>query len=137
MITEGTANRTNGKVTTQGDSCGLPSGPGGSAYSQMEVADGRKLTVHRSAFVRFPLIDRPNEFLLVWTTTPWTLTSTREKTTPPSPISSLPRSENSVFSANVSIRTDARTVGYLFGRAGLDRGARYSTNRQIVKRPNP
>lgn len=51
------------------------SGKGGSAYSQMEVADGRKLTVHRSAFVRFPLVDRPNEFLLVWTTTPWTLTS--------------------------------------------------------------
>lgn len=51
------------------------SGRGGSAYSQMEVADGRKLTVHRSAFVRFPLLDRENEFLLVWTTTPWTLTS--------------------------------------------------------------
>ncbi len=51
------------------------SGRGGSAYSQMEVADGRKLTVHRSAFVKFPLVDRPNEFLLVWTTTPWTLTS--------------------------------------------------------------
>ncbi|MDG2389844.1 MAG: class I tRNA ligase family protein [Planctomycetaceae bacterium] len=51
------------------------SGRGGSAYSQMEVADGRKLTVHRSIFVRFPLIDRENEFLLIWTTTPWTLTS--------------------------------------------------------------
>lgn len=51
------------------------SGRAGSAYSQMEVADGRKLTVHRSCFVKFPLIDRPNEFLLVWTTTPWTLTS--------------------------------------------------------------
>ncbi len=32
------------------------SGRGGSAYSQMEVADGRKLTVHRSAFVRFPIM---------------------------------------------------------------------------------
>jgi isoleucyl-tRNA synthetase len=51
------------------------SGRGGSAYSQMEVADGRKLTVHRSIFVRFPLIDRENEYLLIWTTTPWTLTS--------------------------------------------------------------
>jgi isoleucyl-tRNA synthetase len=51
------------------------SGRAGSAYSQMEVADGRKLTVHRSCFVKFPLIDRTNEFLLVWTTTPWTLTS--------------------------------------------------------------
>ncbi len=77
------------------------SGRGGSAYSQMEVADGRKLTVHRALFVKFPLLpegvdrrslmvdgqknpdapsinDQPstiNESLLIWTTTPWTLTS--------------------------------------------------------------
>ena len=76
------------------------SGRGGSAYSQMEVADGRKLTTHESVFVRFPIISKlngesstegemgsggevetsvdaedSNEFLLVWTTTPWTLTS--------------------------------------------------------------
>jgi len=98
------------------------SGRGGSAYSQMEVADGRKLTVHRSAFVRFPILravgdaahgndgingndgrnaigttnasaldssqqshdshkshqshsSPTNEYLLIWTTTPWTLTS--------------------------------------------------------------
>ncbi|GIX05233.1 MAG: hypothetical protein KatS3mg114_1102 [Planctomycetaceae bacterium] len=73
------------------------SGRGGSAYSQMEVADGRKLTVHRALFVRFPLLSKDpstdivprepvsssmeafrsplNEYLLVWTTTPWTLTS--------------------------------------------------------------
>lgn len=51
------------------------SGRGGSAYSQMEIAEGRKLTTHKSAFVRFPLLDRDNEFLLIWTTTPWTLTS--------------------------------------------------------------
>ncbi len=51
------------------------SGRGGSAYSQMEVADGRKLTTHRSVFVRFPLKGRENEFILIWTTTPWTLTS--------------------------------------------------------------
>ncbi|RLS72174.1 MAG: isoleucine--tRNA ligase, partial [Planctomycetota bacterium] len=51
------------------------SGRGGSAYSQMEIAEGRKLTTHKSVFVRFPLQDRENEYLLVWTTTPWTLTS--------------------------------------------------------------
>lgn len=55
------------------------SGRGGSAYSQMEIAEGRKLTTHKSAFVRFPLIDdsgeRTGEYVLVWTTTPWTLTS--------------------------------------------------------------
>ncbi len=55
------------------------SGRGGSAYSQMEIAEGRKLTTHKSVFVRFPLRDRgttdSREYLLVWTTTPWTLTS--------------------------------------------------------------
>lgn len=51
------------------------SGRGGSAYSQMEIAEGRKLTTHKSVFVRFPLKDADNEFLLIWTTTPWTLTS--------------------------------------------------------------
>ncbi len=78
------------------------SGRAGSAYSQMEIADGRKLTTHRSCFVRFPLIqasvrrepdgssgsteefttearrhgeEKLREYLLVWTTTPWTLTS--------------------------------------------------------------
>ena len=48
-------------------------GTAGSAYSQMEVADGRRLTTHRSVFVRFPIRGRENEFLLAWTTTPWTL----------------------------------------------------------------
>ena len=45
----------------------------GTSYSQMEVIDGRKLVAHRAIFVRFPLADRENEYLLVWTTTPWTL----------------------------------------------------------------
>ncbi len=30
-------------------------------------------TSHLSLYVRFPLVDRPGEYLLVWTTTPWTL----------------------------------------------------------------
>ena len=79
------------------------SGRGGSAYSQMEIAEGRKLTTHKSVFVRFPIRREANgsyekngnhetevhashqshnshglsaiEYLLVWTTTPWTLTS--------------------------------------------------------------
>ncbi len=75
------------------------SGRGGSAYSQMEVADGRKLTTHRALFVRLPIIAKATpeaegshplgaasdsqpstlnsqpEYLLIWTTTPWTLTS--------------------------------------------------------------
>jgi isoleucyl-tRNA synthetase len=41
----------------------------------MEIIEGRKLVAHISVFVRFPLIGRENEYILVWTTTPWTLTS--------------------------------------------------------------
>ncbi|MCP4660264.1 MAG: class I tRNA ligase family protein, partial [bacterium] len=47
----------------------------GTGLSQMEVAEGRKRVSHTSVFVRFPLRDRPGEALLVWTTTPWTLTA--------------------------------------------------------------
>ncbi len=51
------------------------SGRSGTSYSQMEIIEGRKLVAHRSVFVKFPLLDKENEYLLVWTTTPWTLTS--------------------------------------------------------------
>ncbi len=51
------------------------SGRSGTSYSQMEIIEGRKLVAHDSVFVRFPLKNRADEFLLIWTTTPWTLTS--------------------------------------------------------------
>ncbi len=51
------------------------SGRSGTSYSQMEIIEGRKLVAHDSVFVKFPLKNKKNEYLLVWTTTPWTLTS--------------------------------------------------------------
>lgn len=51
------------------------SGRSGTSYSQMEIIEGRKLVAHDSIFVQFPLKGREKEYLLVWTTTPWTLTS--------------------------------------------------------------
>ena len=48
----------------------------GTAISQHEiVTDGYFEVTHDSVFVRFPLVGRQNEALLVWTTTPWTLSS--------------------------------------------------------------
>ncbi|MBV9617421.1 MAG: isoleucine--tRNA ligase [Ktedonobacteraceae bacterium] len=42
--------------------------------SNMEIeTEGYKETTHLSLYVRFPLEDRPGEYLLAWTTTPWTL----------------------------------------------------------------
>ena len=51
------------------------SGRSGTSYSQMEIVEGRRLVAHKSVFVRFPIKERENEYLLVWTTTPWTLSS--------------------------------------------------------------
>ncbi|MGE5462865.1 MAG: isoleucine--tRNA ligase, partial [Syntrophothermus sp.] len=39
------------------------------------VTDGYMELTHRAVTLRFPLRDRENESLLVWTTTPWTLSS--------------------------------------------------------------
>jgi isoleucyl-tRNA synthetase len=39
------------------------------------VTEGYMELTHRSVTLRFPLRSRPSESLLVWTTTPWTLTS--------------------------------------------------------------
>src|SRR5260221_24454 len=48
----------------------------GTGISHMEIeTEGYSEVTHTSVYVKFPLIDRPNESLLIWTTTPWTLTS--------------------------------------------------------------
>jgi len=48
----------------------------GTAISDQEiVTEGYQELTHTSVVAKFPLLDRPNEALLVWTTTPWTLTS--------------------------------------------------------------
>src|SRR5438067_4848942 len=47
----------------------------GVGLSEQEMKEGYRLVEHKSVFVKFPLKDRPGENLLVWTTTPWTLTS--------------------------------------------------------------
>jgi len=39
------------------------------------VTEGYREMTHPSVTLRFPLRDRPGESLLIWTTTPWTLTS--------------------------------------------------------------
>ena len=47
----------------------------GTGLSQTEVNEGYQDKDDPGLTVKFPLIDRPGEALLVWTTTPWTLTS--------------------------------------------------------------
>jgi isoleucyl-tRNA synthetase len=45
----------------------------GTGLSQMEMNEGYADREDPGLTVRFPLLDRPGESLLVWTTTPWTL----------------------------------------------------------------
>ena len=48
----------------------------GSALSEHEIAtEGYKELTHTSIYLKFPLKDHAKESLLVWTTTPWTLSS--------------------------------------------------------------
>ncbi len=47
----------------------------GTALSSHEVAQGYKNVKEVSAFVRFKVEGKENEYLLAWTTTPWTLPS--------------------------------------------------------------
>lgn len=43
--------------------------------SQHEEADGYKEVTDSSVYLKFKLTDRDNEFILAWTTTPWTLSA--------------------------------------------------------------
>ncbi len=45
----------------------------GTSISQHELIGSYVDRADPSLFVRFPLLERPGEFLVVWTTTPWTL----------------------------------------------------------------
>ena len=47
----------------------------GTGISQHEMSEGYQDREDPGLTVRFPLVERPGESLLVWTTTPWTLTS--------------------------------------------------------------
>jgi len=47
----------------------------GTGISQMEMNEGYREVPHTSVFIKLPLRERKGESLLVWTTTPWTLSS--------------------------------------------------------------
>lgn len=99
-------------------------GQAGSAYSQMEIADGRKPTTHKSVFVRFPLVeshadfapgDSPgaklNEYLLIWTTTPWTLTSN---------VATMINPDLDYVRVKAQIRGDEEPAIYYFAKENLN-----------------
>ena len=73
----------------------------GTGLSQQEVVtEGYRDIVHPGLYVKFPLVDHGEESLLVWTTTPWTLTSNTAAYVHPELI-------------YVKIRTENREILYL------------------------
>jgi len=47
----------------------------GTSLAQHELTDSYRTVTHRSVYVKLPLNEHPGEYLLAWTTTPWTLSS--------------------------------------------------------------
>ncbi|MFC1583619.1 isoleucine--tRNA ligase [Candidatus Neomarinimicrobiota bacterium] len=47
----------------------------GTGISQHEMTEGYREIEDKSVYILFPLMDRKDEYLVVWTTTPWTLSS--------------------------------------------------------------
>jgi isoleucyl-tRNA synthetase len=47
----------------------------GTSLSQHEMLDSYKDMTHESVFMKLPIREKPGEYILVWTTTPWTLTA--------------------------------------------------------------
>ncbi|MHB0912113.1 MAG: isoleucine--tRNA ligase [Armatimonadota bacterium] len=47
----------------------------GTSLSQHELIDSYRDLTHTSVYVKLPIVERPGEHMLVWTTTPWTLTA--------------------------------------------------------------
>ena len=45
----------------------------GTSLSQHELIDSYRDLAHTSVFIQLPLLEKPGEYILVWTTTPWTL----------------------------------------------------------------
>ncbi len=57
----------------------------GTALSEHEIAtEGYVEQIHLALTVAFPLLDRPGEALLAWTTTPWTCPPTWPRPSTPS-----------------------------------------------------
>ena len=74
-----------------------------------EVNEGYQEIVHPGLYVRFPLLDREGESLLIWTTTPWTLTSNVAAAVHPD-------------LRYVKVRHDGRVLYLAKGRLGVLRG---------------
>ncbi len=84
----------------------------GTSLSQHELigTDSYREVIHPSLYVKFPLLDRPGESLMVWTTTPWTL---------PANVAAAVHPERDYVRVRVGDETlilSPKTLGQVFGK---------------------
>ena len=93
----------------------------GTAISNQEiVTEGYEEMTHAAVYLQFPIRERPGEYLLVWTTTPWTLTSNVAVAVNPEMTYLKVREERQgVLHRQESARSDDREAG---GAGRADRG---------------
>jgi isoleucyl-tRNA synthetase len=96
----------------------------GTGISEAEAAEGYQELTHRAVFVRFPLVERPGESLLVWTTTPWTLTSNVAVAVNPDLCYVLVRQGGDIFyiaqGALAAVRGDRQILAEVSGSSIVD-----------------
>ena len=107
----------------------------GTGLSEMEMNEGYADREDPGLTVKFPLVDRPGESLLVWTTTPWTLTANVAAAVGEDLAYVLVRQGDELALAGEGHAQD-RARGPVRGRRGAARGgARWLALRGPVRRP--
>jgi isoleucyl-tRNA synthetase len=97
----------------------------GTGLSEHEiVTEGYQERTHLSVYVAFPLDDQPNEYLLVWTTTPWTLAANMAAAVHPELTYARVEQDGKVYylaeeAAKTALRGDYVVSGELKGREML------------------
>ena len=107
----------------------------GTGLSQMEMNEGYQDREDPGLTVRFPLVDRPGESLLVWTTTPWTLTSNVAAAVGPSLRYVRVRQGDDQFWVGKGTLQDGARGRLRGARGGLRRRAGRLALRRSVRRP--
>lgn len=99
---------------------------GGTALAAGEVGQGYREVADPSVYVRFPLLDRPDTDLLVWTTTPWTLPNNQFAAVKPDleyAVVAFEGEPRNLIVASALVETIAAKVGKQFNIRATLRGA--------------
>jgi len=92
----------------------------GTSLSQHELHDSYRDLTHRSVTMHLPIVERPGEYIMVWTTTPWTLSANTALAVHPDLDYIKAEWQNKILylSKGTSrwLKPDARQIGMVKGR---------------------